>query len=76
MCPGANYLVKKSFTKRDKSKCRMQKLITLYVADLQARRLVKNPDCIPSNRVYSTIAAIEKIRENFLPEFMEYKDIL
>ena len=76
MCPGANYLVKKSFTERDKSKCRMQKLITLYAADLQAKRLVKNPNCIPENRVYNTIAAIEKIKENFLPEFIEYKDIL
>ena len=76
MCPGANYLVKKSFTERDKSKCRMQKLITLYAADLQARRLVKNPSCIPENRVYNTIVAIEKIKEIFLPEFMEYKDIL
>ena len=76
MCPGANYLVKKSFTERDKSKCRMQKLITLYAADLQARRLVKNPNCIPKNRVYNTIVAIENIKENFWSEFMEYKDIL
>ena len=76
MCPGANYLVKKSFKKRDKSKCRLQKLITLYAADLQARRLIKNPKCIPQNRVYNTISAIEKIKENILPEFKEYKDIM
>ena len=76
MCPGANYLVKKTFTKRDKSKCRMQKLITLFAADLQAKRLVKNPNSVPENRVYNTITAIEKIKEKFLPEFLEYKDIL
>lgn len=76
MCPGANYLVKKTFTVRDKSKCRMQKLITLYAADLQARRLLKNKDNVPENRIYNTIAAIEKIKEAFLPEFEEYKDIM
>lgn len=76
MCPGANYLVKKTFKVRDRSKCRMQKLITLYAADLQAKRLVKNPKCIPEERVYNTITAIEKIREKFLPEFKEYWDIM
>lgn len=76
MCPGANYLVKKTFTNRDKSKCRMQKLITLYAADLQARRLVKNPNTLPENRVYNTISSIEKIKEIFLHEFEEYEDIL
>ncbi|MFR3976224.1 MAG: radical SAM protein [Desulfovibrio sp.] len=76
MCPGANYLVKKTFTKRDKSKCRMQKLITLYAADLQARRLLKKPKSIPENRVYNTISAIRKIKEKFLPEFDEYRDIM
>lgn len=76
MCPGANYLVKKTFKVRDKSKCRMQKLITLYAAELQARRLLKNPNNIPENRVFNTISAIEKIKEAFLPEFEEYKDIM
>jgi len=76
MCPGANYLVKKTFSERDKSKCRMQKLITLYAADLQARRLLKNPNSVPENRIYRTIESIKKIREKFLPEFEEYKDIM
>lgn len=76
MCPGANYLVKKTFSERDKSKCRMQKLITLYSADLQARRLIKNQNSLPENRVYNTIAAIEKIKGMFLEEFEAYKDIM
>lgn len=76
MCPGANYLVKKTFTERDKSKCRLQKLITLYCADLQARRLLKNPHTIPADQIYNTIEAIKKIREKLLPEFEEYKDIM
>lgn len=76
MCPGANYLVKKSFSERDKSKCRMQKLITLYCADLQARRLVKNPGSIPGERIYSTVEAIKKIKSLFLPEFEAYWDMM
>lgn len=76
MCPGANYLVEKSFSKRDKSKCRIQKLITIYVAELLARRLLKNPSSIPEERIYNTIEAIRKIKEIFLPEFDEYKDIM
>ena len=76
MCPGANYLVKKSFKERDKSKCRMQKLITLYCADLQAKRIIKNMDSVPTNRMYNMINAIERIRKEFLAEFKEYKDIM
>ena len=76
MCPGANYLAKKTFSERDKSKCRMQKLITLYCADLQARRLLKNREALPNNQVYNTIEAIKKIRDKFLPEFEEYKGIM
>lgn len=76
MCPGANYLVMKSFSKRDKSKCRIQKLIMLYVADLLAKRLLKNPKSVSENRIYNTIEAIKKIRDNFLPEFKDYGDIM
>ena len=76
MCPGANYLVKKTFKTRDRSKCRMQKLITLYAADLLAKRLVKDNKCIPEDKIYNTITAIEKIREKLLPEFKEYWNIM
>lgn len=76
MCPGANYLVKKSFSKRDRSKCRMQKLITLYCADLQSKRILKNKNAIPDFRMYNMITAIEHIRKEFLPDFEEYIDIM
>ena len=75
-CPGANYLTQKSFKHRDKSKCRAQKLITLYVADLLAKRLLKNSNSIPKERVYNTISAIERIKKDFLPEFKDYIDIM
>lgn len=76
MCPGANYMVKKTFKVRDRSKCRMQKLITLYVADLQAKRIYKNKNNVPENRMYNMISAIQKIKDTILPEFKEYSDIL
>lgn len=76
MCPGANYMVKKTFKVRDRSKCRMQKLITLYVADLQAKRIYKNKSNVPESRMYNMISAIQKIKETILPEFKEYSDIL
>ena len=76
MCPGANYLVKKTFKCRDKSKCRLQKLITLYSAELLARRIIKNKNSVPSYKLFNTISAIEKIKELILPEFEEYKYIL
>jgi uncharacterized protein len=75
-CPGANYLTQKNFKHRDKSKCRAQKLITLYVADLLAKRLLKNPNSVPKEQIYNTITAIERIRKDFLPEFSEYADIM
>lgn len=75
-CPGANYLTQKSFKHRDKSKCRAQKLITVYVADLLGKRLLKNPNSVPKEQVYNTITAIERIRNDFLPEFSEYADIM
>jgi len=48
----------------------------LFAADLQAKRLIKNPSSVPKNRVYNTITAIEKIKKDFLLEFFEYEDIL
>lgn len=71
-CSGANYLKNKSFKKRDRSKCRIQKLIALYSADLQAKRLLKNPESTDKERLYYTITAIKHIKELFYDEFKEY----
>lgn len=71
-CSGANYLNTKSFKKHDKSKCRIQKLISVFAADLQAKRMVKKPTIYDNDRLYNTINAIKKIRELYLPEFKEY----
>lgn len=71
-CAGANYLTQKSFKVRNKSKCKIQKLITLYSADLQAKRLLKNPERYDDITKYNLINAIQKIRNNYLEEFSQY----
>ena len=71
-CAGANYLTQKTFKIRDKSKCRIQKLITLFSADLIGKRIVKHPEQYEDSIRYHTISAIEKIRALYLPEFEKY----
>lgn len=71
-CSGANYLNGKTFNVRDKSKCRIQKLITIFVADLQAKRIIKNPQIYNDNRLSATINSIKKIRTLYLPEFEHF----
>ena len=71
-CAGTNYVVNKSFKERDKRRCRIQKLISLFVADLQAKRIMKNPKIYDDETLYHTIEAIKKIRSLYLPEFEKY----
>lgn len=71
-CAGANYINNKTFKKRDKSKCRIQKLIALFIADLQAKRIEKNPKIYNDDTLYHTIEAIKKIRGLYLDEFKEF----
>lgn len=73
-CAGANYLTQKTFKVRDKSKCKIQKLITLYSADLQAKRIVNNPKKYDEATKFNLINAIQKIKELYLDEFAEYFD--
>ena len=71
-CASANYLTKKSFKEWDKSKCRLHKLMTLYSAEVQARRIVKNPNRYDDETKYNLIKAIKKIKKLYLKEFSEY----
>lgn len=71
-CAGANYLNTKTFKEHEKSKCKIQKLISIFAADLQAKRIVNNPSCYDTDRLYRTIKGIKKIRELYLPEFERY----
>jgi sulfatase maturation enzyme AslB (radical SAM superfamily) len=71
-CSGANYMVNKTFKKRNKNKCRIQKLIALFIADMEAKRIAKNPKRYEDKTLYFTIAAVKKIREIYLPEFAPF----
>ena len=68
-CSGANYMANKTFKIRNKSKCKIQKLICLFVADLQAKRIIKNPNKYDKTYLYYTIEAIKKIKQLYYPEF-------
>ena len=71
-CAGACYLVNKSFKIRDKRRCLIQKLVALFVADLQAKRILKNPECLEKNQLYPTIEAIKKIKSLYYDEYQQY----
>jgi sulfatase maturation enzyme AslB (radical SAM superfamily) len=69
-CSGANHLVNRTFKTRNKSKCRLQKLIALFVADMEARRIAKNPARYDETTRYYMIEAIKQIRKRYLGEFV------
>jgi sulfatase maturation enzyme AslB (radical SAM superfamily) len=71
-CSGANYMLNKTFKLRNKSKCRIQKLLALFIADMQAKRIQKNPKRYDDTTLYYTIEAIKKIRELYLDEFKRF----
>lgn len=73
-CSGANYLNNRSFKIRDKRRCRVQKLIALFIADLQAKKIVKDPKSFDDDTLYYKIEAIKKIRSLYFHEFQQYFD--
>jgi len=71
-CAGGNYLVNKTFKERDKRRCRIQKFVSLFIADLQAKRITKNPKIYDAETLYHTIEAIKRIHSLYFYEFEEY----
>ena len=71
-CAGACYLSNNTFKKRTKSRCRTQKLIALFAADIQAKRIIKNPNRYDKDTLYYTINAIKKIKELYMREFEKF----
>lgn len=65
-CAAANYLNGKSLRIRDKRRCDIQKLIAVFVADILARRIIKNPKCMAPEKAYYTAQAIKKIKAKYL----------
>lgn len=71
-CSAANYLKTKCFNKRDRNKCRINKLIALFMADLHSKRILKNPELYNDKpELYYLIESIKKIRELYLDEFVD-----
>jgi hypothetical protein len=62
--------VNRNFKIRNKSKYRLQKLVVLFVVDMEAKRIVKNPARYDDTTLYYTIEAIKQIRKRYLGEFV------
>ena len=71
-CAGANYQTNKAFGVKNQIHCRTQKLISLFAAELQARKIIKNPNLYDSRTTYYTIKAIEEIKDLYYDEFKMY----
>lgn len=71
-CAAENFLLHRRFDKYNKRNCGFKKIIAIAVAELQARRITKNPNLYDETKVYYTIEAIQKIRELYLPEYGKY----
>lgn len=70
-CSGSNYKLFRDFKHRDKRRCRIQKLIALFIADLQAERIVQDPSKFEPNILPKLIKAIKKIRDLYYKEYFE-----
>lgn len=69
-CLGANYLVNKAFNERIKTRCSMNRLICLYVAELHTRRILMHRELYKDeNQLFFLIEAIKEIRTKYYPEF-------
>lgn len=72
-CSGANYLVNHSFSERIKTRCKMNKLLCLYIAELHTRRIINHRELYKdNNQLYFLIEAIKGIKNNYYLEFEEY----
>lgn len=69
-CSGANYLVNHAFNKRLKTRCKMNKLICLYIAELHTRRILNHRELYnDDDQLYFLIEAIKEIKKRYYAEF-------
>jgi radical SAM protein with 4Fe4S-binding SPASM domain len=71
-CTAACYKINGTFKQRTKSRCRTQRLLALFAADLQAKLIIKNKGSFDESVLYYTIEAIKNIRYLYLKEFKPY----
>ena len=69
VCHASNYLENKTFKERNKKRCKIQKLIALFIAEYKSKWLLNNPDMIKRYELYHTIEAIKQIKALYLQDF-------
>ena len=71
-CAGANYMVNNSFKKRNKTKCSITKLVCIYLAELESRKILNGDADYDDSVLYNKIAAIKRIKSLYLNDFKDY----
>ena len=62
ICPAENYLHNNSFKKWNRKRCALTQLIALVVAEVETKKILRNPQVYDNSRLFYTIEAIKKIR--------------
>ena len=71
-CAGSNYKLCGTFSKHERGKCRITKLIALFAAELYAQRIYRKQVQYDDAKLFHTIEAIKKIKALYFDEFKEY----
>lgn len=71
-CAAENFMLHNRFDIFNKRNCGLKKIIALAIAELEARKITRNPQIYDEAKVYHTIEAIKTIKELYLPEYGKY----
>lgn len=71
-CAGSNFVSRSSFSKRDKTKCRLRQLIVLFNAEFQGRKIVYNPSRYSDIELYCKVEAIKLIKDQYYDDLVKY----
>jgi len=68
-CPAENLLNNGSFNIWGRTKCAFTELIALAKAEIETRRILKNPQIYDNNKLFFIIEAIKEIRHRYLKKY-------
>ena len=71
-CAGNNFMHSGCFNKHERVKCKITKFTALFIAELQAKKIVNGTDGFDKERRYWTIEAIKKIKSLYFDDFRQY----
>ncbi len=71
-CAGNNFMHTGCFNKHEREKCKITKFTALFIAELQAHKIISGTDGFDKERRYWTIEAIKKIKTLYFEEFRRY----